>query len=116
MGNPNCSNCNRMMLAKWRKTNVGEKGEGLAKFWVCNKCDIRFKIGAEVIRKKTKGLSEDEIRKNLNLPPKPYVSGHKHKHKKKKEEKPAMFFPSKPALLTTPFNTVQPKEDEKHAS
>ena len=65
-----CPNCGKLMKAKWRKTVVGEKDEGRAKFWVCKPCDIRFKIGGEVIRRKEKVLSEDEVRKNLGLPPK----------------------------------------------
>lgn len=75
------------MFAKWRKTIVGVDHEGRSKFWVCSNksCHTRFKIGSQVISKKGAILSEDEIRKNLGLGPKPTKIGpvyaNKHKHK-----------------------------------
>jgi|GEM_PF-4425187 ribosomal protein L37AE/L43A len=120
MTNPACPNCGRLMYDEWRNTIVGTEMKGRSKFWVCKSCKIKFKIGAETIRRKGKVLTDEEIRKNLGLPPKAVtstVSSPKqtllHKRKHKKEKQPALFFPSEPALLTTPFNTEQPKEDEK---
>lgn len=59
--NPSCPNCKQIMVSKWRKTTVGDKKEGRAKFWVCKPCKIQFKIGAEVIRRKSKVKTEKEI-------------------------------------------------------
>jgi hypothetical protein len=111
------------MLAKWRKTIVGADKEGRSKFWVCKSCKIKFKIGAQVISKRSMGvLSDEEIRNNLNLPPKPAVASGKqvfiNKHKHKKEKAPeqdwrAEELPEKPALLTTPFNTVSPNKEKE---
>lgn len=53
------------MFSKWRKTTVGEKNEGRAKFWVCKPCKIQFKIGAEVIRRKETPKTAKEIENML---------------------------------------------------
>lgn len=70
MGNPMCPECGKIMYSTWCKTVVGEKSEGRAKFWKC-KCGNKFKIGAGIIRKRGKFLSEDQVRSNLGLGPKP---------------------------------------------
>lgn len=94
--NPSCPNCKRIMVAKWRKTIIGEKNEGRAKFWVCKPCELRFKIGAQVISKRSVGvLSNKQIQDNTGMvldrrrQPDTWAVGHRHKH-----SKPIMVQPS----------------------
>lgn len=42
---------------------VMKRFSGLRKVWECPKCEVTYKRGAEVIRKKSKPLSDEEIKK-----------------------------------------------------
>lgn len=57
--NPSCPTCHSIMYirkyttqSRIAETKKGKSILGLAKFWCCKKCKIRYKVGAEVIRPK----------------------------------------------------------------
>lgn len=113
MTNPVCPEDGKIMFVKWRNTIVGDKGVGRSKFWVC-KCGAKFRVGSEVIRRKGKILSEDEIRKNLNLGPKPTKIGTTYANRRKQKFKASMVKPT-PELtaVSSPEETKAPKQKLK---
>jgi hypothetical protein len=112
MGNPICPECGKLMKTKILKTIVGEDGSGLSKFWV-SKCGAKFRVGSEVIRKRGKILSENEIRKNLGLGPKPTKVGVTYANRRKQKFKAPMVKPTESTVVSSPIETKLPKEKLK---
>jgi hypothetical protein len=101
------------MKTKVLKTVVGDEGSGLSKFWV-SKCGAKFRVGSEVIRKRGKILSENEVRKNLGLGPKPTKIGPTYVNSRKQKFKAPMVKPTlEQAVTSSPVETKIPKEKLK---
>ena len=54
MGNPCCPSCGRVMRLKLLATPkaTAQSSSGRAKYYVCERCKLKFKAGEEVIRRR----------------------------------------------------------------